>query len=206
MRASSVRRTKRRRPSVASSAPCKPAGRFRWKLRWPSSARTSSCSFRVTTQKRVWPLTSRSGRQSLKPNNARVGTGAPRPSRRNEAPQRYSTMIAATKARVSPGRLLINGEWMDGSRKFDTINPATGEVLTQIVEASPDDVDRAVKAARHAFEDRGGPWRKMSTSERGRLLWRVPDIGEKNIHELPALGAIDKRKTIFGSQDVDIPM
>src|SRR5436309_1521311 len=42
MRASSVRRTKRRRPSVASSAPCKPAGRFRWKLRWPSSATSGS--------------------------------------------------------------------------------------------------------------------------------------------------------------------
>src|SRR5438067_12284583 len=206
MRASSVRRTKRRRPSVASSAPCKPAGRFRWKLRWPSSARTSSCSFRVTTQKRVWPLTSRSGRQSLKPNNARVGNGRPRPSRRSEAPQRYSTMIAATKARVSPGRLLINGEWVDGSRKFDAINPATGEVLTQIVEASADDVDRAVKAARYAFEDRTGPWRKMSASERGRLLWRLADLVETNIDELAELETLDNGKPIFESKYVDMPM
>src|SRR5437660_6586170 len=206
MRAISVRLTKRRRPSVASSAPCKPAGRFRWKLRWPSSARTSSCSFRVTTQKRVWPLTSRSGRQSLKPNNARVGNGRPRPSRRSEAPQRYSTMIAATKARVSPGRLLINGEWVDGSRKFDTINPATGEVLTQIVEAAPDDVDRAVKAARHAFEDRTGPWHKMSARERGRLLWRLADLVEKNIDELAELETLDNGKPIFESKFVDMPM
>src|SRR5438445_686480 len=65
-------------------------------------------------------------------------------------------MIAATKARVSPGRLLINGEWVEGSKKFDSINPATGEVLTQIVEASPDDVDRAVKAADHATVRRAG--------------------------------------------------
>src|SRR5438552_2312167 len=203
MRASSARRTKRPRRLDASSGQCKPAGRFRWNRRWPSSARTSSCSFRVTTQKRVWPLTSRSGRQSLKPNNARVGTGAPRPSRRSEAQQRYSTMIAAAKARVSPGRLLINGEWMDGSRKFDTINPATGEVLTQIVEAAPDDVDRAVKAARHAFENRTGPWRKMSASERGRLLWRLADLVEQNIDELAELETLDNGKPIFRQPGID---
>src|SRR5438876_5232389 len=115
-------------------------------------------------------------------------------------------MIAATKARVSPGRLLINGEWVEGSKKFDSINPATGEVLTQIVEASPDDVDRAVKAARHAFEDRGGPWRKMSTSERGRLLWRLADLVEKNIDELAEIETLDNGKPIFESRYVDMPM
>src|SRR2546429_10023200 len=108
-------------------------------------------------------------------------------------------MIAATKARVSPGRLLINGEWVDGSRKFDTINPATGEVLTQIVEAAPDDVDRAVKAARHAFEDRTGPWRKMSASERGRLLWRLAGPVGKNIHEHPGLESLANGKPPFRS-------
>src|SRR5437660_5651681 len=115
-------------------------------------------------------------------------------------------MIAATKARVSPGRLLINGEWVDGSRKFDTINPATGEVLTQIVEASSEDVDRAVSAARMAFEDRGGPWRKMSASERGRLLWKLADLVEKNIDELAELETLDNGKPIFESRYVDMPM
>src|SRR5437764_878371 len=115
-------------------------------------------------------------------------------------------MIAATKARVSPGRLLINGEWVDGSRKFDTINPATGEVLTQIVEASADDVDRTVKAARYAFDDRSGPWRKMSASERGRLLWRLADLVEKNIDELAELETLDNGKPIFESKFVDMPM
>src|SRR5437764_3674231 len=115
-------------------------------------------------------------------------------------------MIAATKARVSPGRLLINGEWVDGSRKFDTINPATGEVLTQIVEAAPDDVDRTVKAARHAFEDRAGPWHKMSASERGRLLWRLADLVEQNIDELAELETLDNGKAIWQSKYVDMPM
>ena len=68
-------------------------------------------------------------------------------------------MVAATKVNLKPGRLLINGQWVDGSKKFDTINPATEEVLTHVVEASASDVDRAVDAARRAFEDRSGPWR-----------------------------------------------
>jgi len=62
-------------------------------------------------------------------------------------------MITASKVDLRPGRLLIDGQWSDGAKKFDTINPASGEVLTQIVEASAEDVDRAVSAARKAFED-----------------------------------------------------
>jgi aldehyde dehydrogenase (NAD+) len=115
-------------------------------------------------------------------------------------------MIAATKTKVSAGRLLMNSEWVEGSKKFDTVNPATGEVLTQIVEASADDVDRAVEAARHAFEDRSGPWRKMSASERGRLLWRLADLVEKNIDELAELETLDNGKPIFESKYVDMPM
>ena len=57
-------------------------------------------------------------------------------------------MLAATKVNLKPGQLLIDGQWIDGAKKFDTINPATGEVLTQIAEASAADVDRAVEAAR----------------------------------------------------------
>jgi aldehyde dehydrogenase (NAD+) len=115
-------------------------------------------------------------------------------------------MIAATKARISPGRLLINGEWTDGSKKFDTINPATGAVLTQVAEASVDEVDRAVSAARRAFEDRGGPWRKMSAADRGRLVWRLADLIERNIDELAELETLDNGKPIFESRNVDLPM
>src|SRR6266496_219512 len=115
-------------------------------------------------------------------------------------------MIAATKARVSPGRLLINGEWVDGSKKFDTINPATGEVLTQVAEASSSDVDRAVDAARRAFEDRNGAWRKLSASERGRLIWKLADLVERNIEELAELETLDNGKPIFESRYVDMPM
>ena len=92
-------------------------------------------------------------------------------------------MLAATKVNIKPGSLLIDGQWVSGSKSFDTINPATGEVLTQISEATSADVDRAVAAARRAFEDRTGPWRKVSASERGRLLWELADLVEKNRSE-----------------------
>ncbi|HXJ86458.1 MAG TPA: aldehyde dehydrogenase family protein [Candidatus Binatia bacterium] len=115
-------------------------------------------------------------------------------------------MLAATKVNIKPGRLLIDGQWVDGAKKFGTINPATEEVLTQAVEASPSDVDRAVEAARRAFEDRNGPWRKMSAGERGRLLWKLADLVETNIDELAELETLDNGKPIFESRYVDMPM
>jgi aldehyde dehydrogenase (NAD+) len=116
-------------------------------------------------------------------------------------------MLAATKAKVAPGKLLINGQWAEGSGQgFDTINPATGEVLTHISEASPGDVDQAVAAARKAFDDASGPWRKMSASERGKVLWRVADLLDKNIDELAELETLDNGKPIFESRYVDMPM
>ena len=114
--------------------------------------------------------------------------------------------MLATKVKVEPGKLLINGQWVDGARKFDTINPATGEVLTQIAEGSSADVDRAVEAARRAFEDRNGAWRKLSASERGRLIWKLADLLEKNIDEFAELETLDNGKPIFESRYVDMPM
>jgi aldehyde dehydrogenase (NAD+) len=115
-------------------------------------------------------------------------------------------MLTATKTKISPGRLLIDGQWTDAAKHFDTTNPATGEVLTQIAEASAADVDRAVQSARRAFEDRGGPWRKMSASERGRLIWRLADLLEQDIDEFAELETLDNGKPIFESRYVDMPM
>jgi len=116
-------------------------------------------------------------------------------------------MLTATKAKISPGKLLINGQWMEGSGKaFDTVNPATGEVLTQVSEATAQDVDQAVAAARKAFDDMGGSWRKMSASERGKIMWRIADLIDKNIDELAELETLDNGKPIFESRYVDMPM
>ena len=115
-------------------------------------------------------------------------------------------MLAASKVKIEPGRLLIDGQWVDGSKQIAAINPATEEVLTQVSEASSADVDRAVEAARKAFEDYSGPWRKMSASERGRIIWKIADLLEKNLEELAELETVNNGKPIFESRYVDIPM
>src|SRR5579859_4556302 len=115
-------------------------------------------------------------------------------------------MLPATKAKVEPGKLLIGGEWRSSSKTFKTINPATGEVLTEVVEASAAEVDAAVQAARAAFDDPKSAWRKMSASERGRLLWKLADLVEKNIDELAELETVDNGKPVFESRYVDMPM
>jgi aldehyde dehydrogenase (NAD+) len=114
--------------------------------------------------------------------------------------------MLAAKTKLEPSQLLIDGKWVDGAKTFDTVNPATGEVLTQIAEGSPADVDRAVDAARRAFEDREGPWRKMTASERGRMIWKLADLLEKNIDEFAELETLDNGKPIFESRYVDMPM
>src|SRR5579884_4172172 len=116
-------------------------------------------------------------------------------------------MLAATKAKIAPGKLLINGEWVEaqGGRTFETLNPATGELLTHVASATAADVDRAVQAARKAFDDQNGPWRKMTASDRGKVLWRIADLLEKNIDEVAEVETLDNGKPIFESRYVDLP-
>src|SRR5579871_5217808 len=116
-------------------------------------------------------------------------------------------MLTATKAKVEPGKLLIGGEWEPASDggAFDTINPATGEVITQIASGTVQDVDRAVKAARKAFDDYNGPWQKMAASDRARILWKISELIEQNIEEIAELETLDNGKPIFESRYVDLP-
>ncbi|MGZ4836886.1 MAG: aldehyde dehydrogenase family protein, partial [Terriglobales bacterium] len=118
--------------------------------------------------------------------------------------------VASTtsEVRIEAGKLLIGGEWRDavGGKTFETINPATGEVLTTVAEASAADVGAAVQAARKAFDDASAPWRKMTASERGRVLWKIADLVEQNIDELAQLETLDNGKPIFESRYVDMPM
>jgi len=87
-------------------------------------------------------------------------------------------------------RLLIGGDWVPAAsgQEFDTINPATGEVLTRIAQGDAADIDRAVAAARRAFE---GEWSRWTPYERQRLLLRVHDLVEKNWEELALLETLD---------------
>ena len=88
--------------------------------------------------------------------------------------------------------MLIDGEWVDASdgRTFDSLNPTTGKVWARFPEATAEDVDRAVRAARRAFKT--GPWAKMSPTLRGHCLRRLADILAK---ESEALGAVETTDT-----------
>src|ERR1700719_3200593 len=97
-----------------------------------------------------------------------------------------SVMSPAKESRVavSATKLLINNRWIpsESGKTFATVNPSTGEEICQISEADAADVEKAVKAARAAFEK--GQWRKTLASERGRLLHRLADLIETNAGEL----------------------
>ncbi len=115
-------------------------------------------------------------------------------------------MATAPQIHVKPGKLLIDGKWVEASsgRTFPTTNPATAEVVTQVAEADERDVDLAVRAARRAFE--GGPWAEMSASDRGKILWRIGDLIDKYNEELGTLETLDNGKPLFESRQVDMPM
>jgi aldehyde dehydrogenase (NAD+) len=109
-------------------------------------------------------------------------------------------------AKPQAGKLFINGEFVDAvsGKTFNTINPATGEVIAGIAEGGKEDVDLAVKAARAAFND-GSEWRKMSTTDRTRVLLKLADLIRANQQELSELETLDTGKPIFESSKFDIP-
>jgi phenylacetaldehyde dehydrogenase len=104
-----------------------------------------------------------------------------------------------------PRKMLIDGMWVEAAsgKTFDTYDPATGKVLARIAEGDSEDVDRAVKAARRAFES--GPWPNISPSERARLLWKLSDLLEEHLEEFAELETLDNGKPLFFSRIVDIP-
>lgn len=115
-------------------------------------------------------------------------------------------MATPAKIEPKPGRLFIDGKWVDAvsGKTFPSINPATGQVLTQLADGDARDVDVAVQSARRAFES--GSWGEMSASDRGRILWKIGDLIDKYNEELGTLETLDNGKPIFESCQVDMPM
>jgi phenylacetaldehyde dehydrogenase len=103
-------------------------------------------------------------------------------------------------------KMLINGKWVEAAsgKTFPTYNPATGEVLSHVAEGDREDIDRAVKAARAAFEK--GPWAKISPSERGRMMWRLADLIEKHTEEFAQLESLDNGKPLKIARIADLPL
>src|SRR5271156_5053358 len=106
----------------------------------------------------------------------------------------------------SPRQLFINGQWCDAAsgKTFETPDPATGETLARVAEGDAEDINRAVRAARRAFEQ--GPWGRMSPSERGRIIWRIGDLILEHADELAQLESLDNGKPFAVAQAADVPL
>jgi aldehyde dehydrogenase (NAD+) len=99
--------------------------------------------------------------------------------------------------------LFIGGSFVSGSSVFKTISPATEEVLAEITLGGVEDIDRAVAAARHAYER---VWSVMPGSERGKYLFRIARLLAERAREFAVLETMDNGKPIRESRDVDVPL
>jgi aldehyde dehydrogenase (NAD+) len=121
-------------------------------------------------------------------------------------------MATATKTRRNKAatshqtKMLIDGKWRDSAsgKTFETINPATEEVITEVAEGNAADIDLAVKAARKAFDS--GPWRRTDARDRGRMINKLADLIESHIDELAELETLDNGKPINESRQGDLPL
>lgn len=102
--------------------------------------------------------------------------------------------------------LYINGAWQpaQSGQTFATVNPASEEVITQVASAGPEDVDRAVRAARVAFDE--GPWGKMRPVQRQRMILKLADLVEEHAQTLAELESIDNGKSAAIAQAVDVAL
>src|ERR1700726_3428494 len=103
-------------------------------------------------------------------------------------------------------QLFIDGQMVEAKsgKTFETINPATGEILAKVAEGDAVDIDLAVRAARRAFED--GPWSHMTPSERGRIMWRIGDLLDEHLEEFAALETLDNGKPLTVARAADVPL
>ena len=105
-----------------------------------------------------------------------------------------------------PRRMLIDGAWVEAAsgKTFPVYDPATEEVIAHVAEGDTEDVERAVRAARRAFDT--GPWRTVTPSERGRMLWRLADLLEAHLEEFAQLEALDNGKPLKVARAADVPL
>ncbi|KAK2970897.1 hypothetical protein RJ640_005254 [Escallonia rubra] len=124
---------------------------------------------------------------------------------------RFSTAAAIEELIIPPvqvnyTKLLINGEFVDAAsgKTFPTLDPRTGEVIAHVAEADSEDINRAVSAARKAFDE--GPWPKMTAYERSRILLRFADLVEKHSDELAALETWNNGKPFEQAAKAELPL
>ncbi|EHB10277.1 Retinal dehydrogenase 1 [Heterocephalus glaber] len=110
-----------------------------------------------------------------------------------------------TDLKIQYTKIFINNEWNNSvsGKKFSVINPATEEIICQVEEGDKADVDKAVKAARQAFQI-GSPWRTMDASERGRLLYKLADLIERDRLLLATMEAINSGKVFSNTYLMEV--
>jgi len=106
----------------------------------------------------------------------------------------------------SSKKMLIDGKWVEAAsgKTFATYDPSTGEVLAQVAEGDREDIERAVRAARRAFDS--GPWSKLTASQRGRLIWKLADLLEQHLEEFAQLETLDNGKPVSVARVADVPL
>ncbi|XP_057948914.1 benzaldehyde dehydrogenase, mitochondrial-like [Malania oleifera] len=125
---------------------------------------------------------------------------------------RYGTAAAAIEEPIAPHvkvnhtQLLINGQFVDAAsgKTFPTLDPRTGDVIAHVAEGDAEDINRAVSAARKAFDE--GPWPKMTPYERSKIIWRFADLLEKHCDDIAALETWDNGKPYEQAAKIEIPM
>ncbi len=105
-----------------------------------------------------------------------------------------------------PRKMLIGGKWIESAsaKTFPVYDPSTGKEVAKVYEGDKEDINRAVAAAREAFEN--GPWRTMQPIERSRIIWRIGDLMYKHMDELCELESIDNGKSKEVAKVVDLPL
>jgi phenylacetaldehyde dehydrogenase len=105
----------------------------------------------------------------------------------------------------TPRQMFINGQWVDAAsgKTFETPNPATGETLARVAEGDAEDINRAVRAARAAFD---GPWSRLTPSDRGRIIWKIGDLILEHAEELAQLESLDNGKPYAVALGADVPL
>lgn len=123
----------------------------------------------------------------------------------NSEKMRHSDWLRKAKSLNIEGRLFINGSYLDGESgaRFESVNPATGEVLAAVACGGVADIDLAVAAAKDAWRD--GRWRFMAPRDRMNVLFRLADLIEQRSDELALLDTLDMGKPITDSLTIDLP-
>ncbi|XP_074868368.1 aldehyde dehydrogenase, mitochondrial [Carettochelys insculpta] len=135
------------------------------------------------------------------------GRAAPRQLSRPFSAAASAIPAPNPRPEVAYNKIFINNEWHDAVSKktFPSVNPATGEVICQVAEGDKADVDKAVQAAKAAFQ-LGSPWRRMDASHRGKLLHRLADLIERDWAYLAELETLDNGKPYSVAYLVDLDM